>query len=425
MAFLEDPRMRQRWNQITHDAEVVTENAAAGIWSFQHNYINPCLGSIAGSLESCTAICVGDAEERRRRRRERDRERAEYSFDFYDDWYEEEEQSGGLLGGWGGEDWDRLLAGTGSQRRPHNAAGETVEQPQRKRGMSYGTRGGRRRTSGGDPTIIPNTQPIGFLSKLPFMKGGTLRYKPSAANLQEHPGKHENAEAAPLLGSDSDSDPGEVIQPRKRSGTTGSGDTSDSYRSRGDLFPSDGEGEEDAVPLDDDVTYEMLKKDDRSSGKTRRSSKGKRPAAGSRTVSRTTLGSSASHQSLYRLRTPSDRTLPPTPDIDGPTLEDLHDEEEQLQREEDEKVARSKAAATQLATARGLKADSPDMPGSSEPKPEVAVDEVYETPTPLPQPAEEAVVPMQDAPMPRSRSKVASKGGGDEDFVPARLPFFG
>ena len=52
MAFLEDPRLRQRWNQIAHDAETVTENAAAGIWSFQHHYITPCLSSVAASVEA-------------------------------------------------------------------------------------------------------------------------------------------------------------------------------------------------------------------------------------------------------------------------------------------------------------------------------------------------------------------------------------
>ncbi|KAH8177078.1 hypothetical protein LIA77_02160 [Sarocladium implicatum] len=256
MAFLEDPRLRQRWNQITHDAEAATENAAAGIWSFQHHYINPCFGSIANSFEQCTAVCLGDPEERLRRRRERERAQAEYSFDFYDDWYEEATggPSGSLFGSWGNEDWDRLLAGTGSQRKH---PGETTEQPKRKRGMSYGTRSGRRKASTDqDPTIIPSTHSIGFLGKLPWKMGGTLRYKPSAADLQDHPKSHGEGEAAPLLDSDSESDFGEIIVSRKRSGTTGSGDTSDSYRSRGDLFPSDGEGEEDAVPLDDDVTYD-------------------------------------------------------------------------------------------------------------------------------------------------------------------------
>ena len=51
MAFLEDPRLRQRWNQISHNAETVTESAAEGIWTFQHRYINPCLGAVAQSVD--------------------------------------------------------------------------------------------------------------------------------------------------------------------------------------------------------------------------------------------------------------------------------------------------------------------------------------------------------------------------------------
>ena len=84
MAFLEDPRLRQRWNQISHTTETVTENAAAGIWSFGHTYVTPCFGSIASALEGCTSVCLGDREERARWRRERERARgnAEYSFDF-------------------------------------------------------------------------------------------------------------------------------------------------------------------------------------------------------------------------------------------------------------------------------------------------------------------------------------------------------
>ncbi|KAI6784891.1 uncharacterized protein J7T54_007985 [Emericellopsis cladophorae] len=417
MAFLEDPRLRQRWNQITQDAEAATENAAAGIWSFQQHYVNPCLGSVAASIQSCTAVCIGDAEDRLRRRRERERERAEYSFDFYDDWYEEEEQAGGILGGWGGEDWDRLLAGTGSQKK-HHAAGATAEQPKRKRGMSYGTKGGRRPSRGEDPTIIPSTQPIGFLSKLPFRMGGTLRYKPSAANLQEHPGKPDAAEAEPLLGSDSSSDAGHIVRSRKRSGTAGSGDTSDSYRSRGDLFPSDGEGEEDAVPLDDDVTYDMVRKDDRSSCKTR-SSKGKRPAlSGSRTVSRTTLGSNASRDSLRLTRVPSGLSAF-TPDAEAmPSLEDMQMEEEHLRMVEDEKIAKSRQAAAHLARARGLRVDSPELQPSTGQRMDVAPDEVYE-------PAKEAMsVAEAGAPL-QPDTKSPSKSEERDEFVPARLPRFG
>ncbi|OAQ65147.1 hypothetical protein VFPPC_14003 [Pochonia chlamydosporia 170] len=376
MAFFEDPRLRQRWNQITHDAETVTENAAAGIFTFQQNYINPCFASIADSVEQCTTVCLGDPDDRLRRRRERQRARegAEFSFDFYDDWYEEEQSNGGLLGSWGGEDWDRLLAGTGSARKH---SGETNEQPRRKRGMSYGTRGTRRKVSQDDPTIIPSTQPIGFLSKLPWKMGGTLRYKPSAADLQDHPGKHDDGESAPLLAEDDESDYGEVLRmPRQRSGTTGSGGTSDSYRSRGDLFPSDGEGEEDAVPLDDDVTYDMVKRDDRSSGKTR-SSKGKSPAGqfgASRTVSRSTLGSTASNESPDY-----ERTGPPTPDVANiPSMEDLHAEEERLRREEDEELRQRKAAATQLASERGLSLDGQALDIDEAKAPEVEVDEIHE-----------------------------------------------
>lgn len=422
--FLEDPRLRQRWNQISHNAEAVTENAAAGIWTFQHNYVNPCLASLASGVESCTAVCLGDREERARRRRERERAggRAEYSFDFYDDWYADDEAGfgglggggggGGILGGWDNNDWDRLLAGTGSSRRegagPGSGPGEIAEQPKRKRGMSYGTRGPRRKPPAEqDPTIIPSTQPIGFLGRLPWKIGGTLRYKPSAADLQDHPVRHDGTdgahpadEAEPLLGTDSEDeyfyDPTPrrqgygsqhqhhdqqrrpAMQTRKRSSTAGSGDTSDSYRSRGDLFPSDGEGDEDAVPLDDDEFTVALDKvvDDRSSNKTR-SSKGKRVASGaeggsgsrsasggsamSRTVSRTTIGSTQTRLSLRGRR--SSQSIPQvaititgSPDAirTAPSIEDLQKEEMRIEREEDEEVERKRKAAAQLAAERGL-----------------------------------------------------------------------
>ncbi|KAJ4256663.1 hypothetical protein NW762_008759 [Fusarium torreyae] len=436
MAFLEDPRLRQRWNQITHDAETVTENAAAGIWTFQHNYINPCFSSVARSFEQCTAVCLGDPEERLRRRRERElsQNRAEYSFDFYDDWYEEE-QGGSLFGAWGNEDWDRLLAGTGSQRK-HNT-GETSEQPRRKRGMSYGTRDRRRKSSiGDDPTVIPKTQPIGFLSKLPWkMGGGTLRYKPSAADLQDNPQRHGEGESEPLLHSDDGSDFVDLPVTRKRSGTTGSGDTSDSYRSRGDLFPSDGEGEEDAIPLDDEVTYDMVRKDDRSGRSGRASSKGKKPVsgmAGSRTVSRTTLGSVASKDEYRMERRATSFSITPEAE-DTPSLHDLEREEQMLQREQDEEVERKKQAAAQLAAEKGLTERRSGLQSVSDAKPEVAEDDVYEA-----SPSKTAYQHIEEAedklPVPKQRQSEQRArspqppGGTDspekEDFVPARLPHF-
>lgn len=423
MAFLEDPRLRQRWNRISQNAEAATENAAAGIWSFQHNHVNPCLASLGESLDGCTSLCLGDREERARRRRERERARgrAEYSFDFYDDWYEDEP---GMLAGWSYDDWDRLLVGSGSAR----GGGEVCDQPRRKRGMSYGTRGARRKPAGEeDPTVIPSTQPIGFLGKLPWKFGGTLRYKPSAANLQEHPGHHEQPdENAPLLGPGREDDyfGPHAAPPRKRSGTTGSGNTSDSYRSRGDLFLSD--GEEDAVPLDDEFTLPPERTDDRSSNKTR-SSKGKRPAGSgvmSRTVSRTTVASGhTGYSSRGRKSSESLRGSPA-----AQSMADLHFEEERVAREEDDEVERRRVAAVELARRRGLGKE--ETPGDDARRgPPMSEFEGILEPDPIeeeefPEEAKEAGRrdgdPLSDA---HYSAKVPS-GPTEGEFVPARLPMF-
>ncbi|CAK7202371.1 hypothetical protein SEUCBS139899_005094 [Sporothrix eucalyptigena] len=557
-AFLEDPRLRQRWNQISHNAETVTENAAAGIWTFQHAYVNPCLASVGEAIDSCTAVCLGDREDRARRQRERargaHRSRAEYSFDFYDDWYDDFNDDDGLdpaggdadgerggtgsgagtissifgrgfFGSWRGsrsEDWDRLLAGSGSTRARAQrsadgdgdgdgsddaeggisgdgvgASGEVVDQPRRGRGMSYSTRAMWRKPQGEDPTIIPSTAPLGFLSRLPWKVGGTLRYKPSAANLREHPNSGGSSggvggsslqnsmggrrmgggadmmrtrdENEPLLGGGDGDDydyggqdgsrlvswqselaaadasrhygtamssvptagistigagsmPNKdgIPTTRKRSGTTGSGETSDSFRSRGDLFPSDEEDDEDAVPLDDEFAVALNHVDDRSSGRTRFSSssslaidqrKGKKRAdtgvstasAGSgaggpvsikgvlsRSVSRTTIDSFAPASSSPRSpplsikKRVSSVSLPLGEAFDGSavqeeagegedaheageeeedpaglTAEQLREEDERAAREEDEAIERRREAAARLARECGLvEADS-------------------------------------------------------------------
>ncbi|KAI1391413.1 uncharacterized protein F4822DRAFT_396662 [Hypoxylon trugodes] len=435
MAFLEDPRLRQRWNQISHTTETVTENAAAGIWSFGHTYVTPCLSSITSTFDSCTSVCLGDREERARRARERQRAqgRAEYSFDFYDDWDEElggGDDGGGLLGGWRSEDWDRLLAGT----RRRRDGGEVQEQPRRKRGMSYGTR--KRPSTQEDPTIIPSTAPLGFLSRLPFKIGGTLRYKPSAANLQEHPGASRttlDGERQPLLGG-SETTPiphGAPRHSRTRSGTVGSGDTSDSYRSRGDLFPSDEEGEEDAVPLDDEFTIALDHVDDRSSNKTK-SSKGKRIADRKlpRSVSRTTIDST---RPSLRHSLGSGSIPPESPAlVSEPSLEDLRQEEERLEREEDEVLEKKRQAAAELALRRGLSRENLRIESVPEVKSEIL--RVEKVPMP-----EQAILdedtdeeggtkirsteehPQQTISTPTtSTPKDPSQGG----FVPARLPYF-
>ena len=434
--FLEDPRLRQRWNQISQTTETVTENAAAGIWSFGHTYVTPCLGSVASAFDSCTAVCLGDREERARRARERQRARgaAEFSFDFYDDWDEEfGDQDGGLLGGWRAEDWDRLVAGSG-KRKSQNT--EISEQPRtRAHGMSYGTRGARRRASGhDDPTIIPSTAPLGFLGRLPFKIGGTLRYKPSAANLQEHPGstKHaEDGEREPLLGAE---DTGEAhpnnlpTQNRKRSGTAGSGDTSDSFRSRGDLFPSDEEGEEDAVPLDDEFSLALDHTDDRSSSRTK-SSKGKRIASYkiSRSESRTTIDSI--RPSLGQGRRSS--SSHPSPSLQpASSLEDLQREELRLELEEDETIERKRQAAADLALRRGLSRENLQIEAVAEVKSQLV--EVENVPildsAILDDVSHDSRVEAEGRPAsreaPREAPRETDVSATQDEFIPARLPHF-
>jgi hypothetical protein len=462
MAFLEDPRLRQRWNQISHNAETVTETAAEGIWTFQHRYINPCLGAVGDSIDSCTAPCFGDREDRARRARARGRgdyaaARAEYTFDFYDDWDDDDEalatggtHGGGILGGWGagggssrGDDWDRLIGGSGAGSRKGSLGPEVVDQPRRKRGMSYGTRGGRRKTNEEeDPTIIPSTAPLGFLGRLPWKIGGTLRYKPSAAFLQDHPGAATHPdENQPLLGSDGDEDthPAVTAQMRKRSGTAGSGDTSDSYRSRGDLFPSDGEGEEDAIPLDDEFAMNLNRVDDRSSHRTR-SSKGKRPA--SRNVSSTTLSSSTSGSSL-RARKSSHGSMQAMESsihsIVEASLEDLQREEEEVEIQEDQEVARKREVATELARQRGLSVSETFDTGESEARAKssmLPVEEIPEPQSPGATQDPEERDPEETGPVARdvhgrqphdtgSQDGAAHQvDGAADDFVPARLPSF-
>ncbi|KAI3321959.1 hypothetical protein HD806DRAFT_151370 [Xylariaceae sp. AK1471] len=433
--YFEDPRLRQRWNQISQTTEAVTENAAAGIWSFGHSYITPCFVSAASAFDSCTAVCLGDREERARRARERQRARgtAEFSFDFYDDWDEEfGDQDGGLLGGWRGEDWDRLVAGSGKRK---GQAAEVQEQPRtRARGMSYGTRGSRRRASGHeDPTIIPSTAPLGFLGRLPFKIGGTLRYKPSAANLQEHLGsmKHtEEGERQPLLGVDNHGEihPDDLpTQTRKRSGTAGSGDTSDSFRSRGDLFPSDEEGDEDAVPLDDEFTIALDHVDDRSSSRTK-SSKGKRIANYkiSRSESRTTIDSTG--LSIRQGRDPS--SGPPSPALlPAPSLEDLQREELRLELEEDEEIEKKRQAAANLALHRGLSRENLQIESVLEVKSEI----IEADHVPAPDSAILDDVTNYDGAedggrSTRSESRPLATSPSQEppenDFIPARLPHF-
>ena len=281
----------------------------------------------------------------------------ELVFDFYnDEWDDLEDGEGaGLLGGWGNDDLDRLLAGSGGG----------VDGGRRQGGvMGYGARGGRRKSVGalgkggeGDPTIVPNSSMFGFLEHLPWKIGGRgVRYRPSAADLQDRPQRKAVVEAEPLIeGSDEE----EAIRrhQRKRSDTQGSKSTNNSLSSRGDLFPS--EDEDDAVPLDDEFAMVLERRntgtqsDEAGSGRTR----GKR-VSGSRASTKT-----ASSRETKRTRSRERRSSVSsgkgasmdTTIYNGlPSMEDLEREEQRVRLEEEQENEKKRQEAHRLAVKRGL-----------------------------------------------------------------------
>lgn len=243
-----DPRIRQTINQISQNIEIANETAQVGIYTFSHKFIEPCFASLSSCLGSCCTSCSpGDLLQRRRRGRSL--ARVERNFGFYDDWdYDEDARD--TIFGWGGDELDRLLAGSGST------------QPGRHRRMSYGgARTGRKNLEvhgdeRQDPTVIPTSSILGFLDRLPWRLGSrVVKYRPSAADLQEHlPYRNSRGEEEALLGDSDgeeyDEDPSDLRSPRHRSSTQSSRGTTNSLSSRGDLIPSD-EEQADAIPLDD------------------------------------------------------------------------------------------------------------------------------------------------------------------------------
>ncbi|CAG5175284.1 uncharacterized protein ALTATR162_LOCUS10708 [Alternaria atra] len=465
-----DPRWNRTLHQITENLEHANESAQENIYGFTQRYVNPCFSSITQCVNACTAPCF-PAHNDRRRNRGRSRGRAEVSFDFYDDWEDDENDS---LLGWGTDNLDRFLGGAANY-------GATT-QPGRQSGMSYGQRNRdaryntpRRKSTtlprdgAQDPTLIPSSSYFGFLGRLPWKIGGRgLRYKPSAADLTEHPGATRRSleEEQPLI-EDSDEDaldgPESKGHRRQRSNTHTSGHTTDSLSSRGDIFPSEDELE-DAVPLDDEFTIALERRttgqwnEDSTSSNKARSSKSKRPSASrmsTRTVS--SRNTSASDKPPLPQRSASEMIE------EVPTLDELHKEEERLHLEEEMEVHRKRQEARQLAVKRGLAPDQQALSTkSSTPRsssPAHVMTAVSSTVSPLVRTPAGETAPLTDQfdsipfpsfvdtqTMPDSsgfhvdESDYSSKavtpnrplsikdGRGEDDeeaFVPARLPHFG
>ena len=236
------------------------------------------------------------------RARTRTRGRAEASFDFYDDWDDEDDEVGSLLG-WGNEEASRLLSSpidggdggygattTTSQGLPQNVIRGFGGVARNGGGAGGKGRGHRQSDIKSDPTLIPTTSYFGFLNR--WFGGREVRYKPSAADLQEHPGG-TSALNSVIPDEDlsilSEANSGKRDGQRKRRFTSGSQNTTESYSSRGDLFPSD--DEDDAVALDDEFAMVLERRttgsgtNDEASGKYSDSNFTKTRASSTRTAS--------------------------------------------------------------------------------------------------------------------------------------------
>ncbi|OJJ41029.1 hypothetical protein ASPWEDRAFT_34503 [Aspergillus wentii DTO 134E9] len=346
-----DPRIRQTINQISHNLESANETAQEGLYTLSHNYLSPCFASVGNCLYACAAPCLPSREEQLRRRR---RGRAEANFDFYDDW--DNDVANGSLLGWGTDELDRLLAGSGLARG-------TSEQPRRPRNMSYGTRGARRKNSvlvpdtRDDPTVIPSSSFLGFLERFPWRFGARgIKYRPSAADLQEHPkGLRRHAyEDEPLMEDDEiEGQASNGKNGRYRSETQSSRETTNSLSSRGDLFPSD--EEEDAVPLDDEFAMALGSR--RGTGLDSDDQLGGRPGylrSASGTPSLKTSASRESKMKKKSTRLKSPHSVEVTRDIEAPSLADLQKEDERAALQEESEIVRKRLAAHKLAVTRGF-----------------------------------------------------------------------
>lgn len=230
--------------------------------------------------------------------------------------------------------------------------------------MSYGTGLSRRkslgvpRDGGSNPNIVPKSSMFGFLERLPWRIGGrSVRYRPSAADLQENVGKAVR-EAEPLMEESEESitNVRRGRHGRNRSDTANSRSTTNSLSSRGDLFPS--EDEDDAVPLDDEFAMVLGRRntgtlsDDRSSKKSRRKP-GTSPVSTKTASSRDTRSNSKKLSSS----SPASGEIPSVVEIaeDRETsMVDLKEEEEQVRKEEEAEIESKRQAAQRLALERGL-----------------------------------------------------------------------
>ena len=355
-----DPRIRQTLNQIAENLESANLSTQASLFTFSQRYLSPCLASLQSCLEASCQPCFTARDEQRRLHRNARRGREGFGFDFYDNWDEDEAE-------WGNDELDRLLAGSD-------------EQPGKYGGMSYGSRGVRRKSfglpkdGGPDPIVVRTSSMFGFLEGLPWKFGSRgVKYRPSVADLQENVGR-KRGEDEPLVeeGEENGADGGRGRHGRNRSGTATSRSTNNSLSSRGDLLPS--EDEDDAVLIDDEFAIMLGRRtpgtlsDDRSSqknrGKGRNGSRASAKTASSRDTKSTKNDkrgtSTSSGKKLHVTKTAEVEDEVPTPN-------DLKQDEERVRKEEEAEVERRRQAAQRLALQRGMTSGENEASDPEEP----------------------------------------------------------
>jgi hypothetical protein len=451
-----DPRIRRALDQLAAALESASSRAQEGAFAFSERYVSPCLASVrtclAAASEPCRA-CWEEEEQRRRRQQQAARGRAELSFDFYDDW-EADEEADPLLGGDDAGDEEPVSPAGGSV----SGGSGWFRGRARERTMTYGAIGGggpAGKGGGGgggkgkqrmvapppdedDAPIIRSSSYFGFLESLPFRLGARgLRYQPSIADLQDHPGSRRRFSEEQPLTDGSDADEAEATKAkakapamRKRSGTQGSGHTTDSFSSRGDIFPSEDEMD-DAVPLDDEFALHLERRttghgsqEDHASGSSGRN----RSSAASSLLSRGSGGRKP--RSANRLPPPENRILSPASLFGTSAQMDGHDEgHRRVPQRSRSSPELDNVASAQFSAVKRL----PLLNGSAEVAASVPTEVAY-LPPPVESkpPAVESKLPP-DAPMPPQSTPIndsvhtptdTQPSPADQRWVAAALPNF-
>ena len=123
---MNNPEFRQTLHNISHNLETANQAAQENIYTLTQFYIDPCLEGLRACVYECTAPCFPTREVSLRRKRGRSRGRAEYNFDFYNAW-DDDEALGDSSISWGTDELDSLLAGGAPQISPaEKAAGHEL-----------------------------------------------------------------------------------------------------------------------------------------------------------------------------------------------------------------------------------------------------------------------------------------------------------